>query len=716
MTEKRPLISASVILSAFAVITAVCALITWRLSPIPFGTLFDTFGYLTLMGLFGLLATLAFMGLRSKRIILKMIGILLGLLALAVGLLTAAVIIDYNMIPGTTYREGLTAEEWAEDLRYLARRMEEVHPRLFEMVQREHFEAEVAKLEQQIPQLDENRIKWEIYRIVTLPNDAHSYVNIFIDKLDWHMMPLKLWFFPSGIYVLDAGREEREVIGARIVAVEGTAVEDLYRMLRPYLSAESESHWKERFIYLITGAEALRAIGICKDAGPINVTFESRDGKRFTRQIQPVHYLPLIYWAGMKKVENNVPFIFWNDRRDAFWFEHQEDSGTLFVQYNQCVGESRAETIDQFLERLGSWVEANDFERCVIDIRKNDGGDGSVSHRLASLFIGNERLDRPGRLFVLTSRKTFSAAVMFLSLMECSTSAVIVGEPTGQGPFFSAIPRSIAMPNSGIQINISRRYNRCALIDDGRSSISPDVAVEYTYEDYLAGRDPMMEASISYEAPVIAEVELKPGDIERLAGRYLFSPHQLLTVEPAGEHLLLRVDDFFEESFRNVRTRLHYVGSGRFLTDIPGVQAFFDQSAGVVSSVTLDWRGIETYSEHAPSEHRLPMELFAEGEIDVAVKALYTEKNHYVAEVPDFEANMNRMGYTLLRDKKFDEAIAVFAMNVDFFPESSNTYDSLGEAYMESGQIQKAIENYEKALELNPESENAMRMLERLRK
>jgi hypothetical protein len=715
MTKKKTLSTGSVILLAFIIFTAAAALITWRLFPIPFGTLFDAFGYLTLLGLFGCLATLAIMGLRSSRIVWKILGILPAVLALAAGLLTAALMIDYKMIPGMTYPEGLTSEQWIEDLRYLADRMAVVHPRLFEMIPKERLEAQVAELERQIPHLDENRIKWEIYRIVTLPNDAHTYINIFVNKLDWHMMPLKLWLFPEGLYVLDAGREERGLIGTRIVAIENTPVEDAYRMLRPYLSAESESHWKERGCYLITGAEALRAVGICKDSGPIDVTFESRDGRLFTHPVKPVHYLPTIYWAGMRQVDNDVPYIFWNDRKDAYWFEYLETSGTLYVQFNQCVRESRLETIDQFVERLGAWVQANEFERCVIDIRKNDGGDGDVSLRLANLAIGSDKLDRPGRLFVLASRKTFSAAVMFLSLMECKTSAVIVGEPTGQGTFFSAHPRPVTLPNSGIGINVSRHYNRCALIDDGRNSIEPDVAVTYTYEDYLAGRDPMMEAVLSYEPPVVETVELESGESNRLAGRYLFSPYQILTVEWAGEGLL-RVDDFFEGSFRNVRTRLHPVGGGRFLTDIAGVEVVFDQRFGPSTGVTLNWRGIEAYAERAPEGHRLPMELFADGLIAEAVEAFHTQKDFYIKEVPGFETQTNQMGYTLLRDEKYDEAIAVFAMNVDFFPESFNTYDSLGEAYMESGRTQEAIRNYEKALELNPDSENAKRMLERLRK
>ncbi len=60
-------------------------------------------------------------------------------------------------------------------------------------------------------------------------------------------------------------------------------------------------------------------------------------------------------------------------------------------------------------------------------------------------------------------------------------------------------------------------------------------------------------------------------------------------------------------------------------------------------------------------------------------------------------------------------AIAVFKLNVEQYPDGFNTYDSLGQAYMVNGDLELAIENYEKSLELNPENTNAVQMLERIR-
>ena len=50
-------------------------------------------------------------------------------------------------------------------------------------------------------------------------------------------------------------------------------------------------------------------------------------------------------------------------------------------------------------------------------------------------------------------------------------------------------------------------------------------------------------------------------------------------------------------------------------------------------------------------------------------------------------------------------------LNVEFYPESANTYDSLAEAYMKSGDNKLAIINYKKSLELNPNNSNAVERL-----
>lgn len=71
------------------------------------------------------------------------------------------------------------------------------------------------------------------------------------------------------------------------------------------------------------------------------------------------------------------------------------------------------------------------------------------------------------------------------------------------------------------------------------------------------------------------------------------------------------------------------------------------------------------------------------------------------------ETELNRLGYQLLSMKKVAEAIEVFKLNVETYPQSANVYDSLGEAYMAHNDKELSIANYKKSLELDPNNGNA---------
>jgi CubicO group peptidase (beta-lactamase class C family) len=80
------------------------------------------------------------------------------------------------------------------------------------------------------------------------------------------------------------------------------------------------------------------------------------------------------------------------------------------------------------------------------------------------------------------------------------------------------------------------------------------------------------------------------------------------------------------------------------------------------------------------------------------------------------EATINRIGYSLMNAKKYEEAIEVLKLNVEAYPESTNVYDSLAEAYMNNGDRELAIAYYKKVLEMVPKDKKTDKdFLERLR-
>lgn len=71
------------------------------------------------------------------------------------------------------------------------------------------------------------------------------------------------------------------------------------------------------------------------------------------------------------------------------------------------------------------------------------------------------------------------------------------------------------------------------------------------------------------------------------------------------------------------------------------------------------------------------------------------------------EAETNILGRELLGQKKFPQAIGVFKLNVEAYPNSANAHDSLAAAYALSGDKPMAIKFYEKVLEILPNDPNA---------
>jgi cyclase len=104
-----------------------------------------------------------------------------------------------------------------------------------------------------------------------------------------------------------------------------------------------------------------------------------------------------------------------------------------------------------------------------------------------------------------------------------------------------------------------------------------------------------------------------------------------------------------------------------------------------------------------------------EAGVDAAIKQYHALKDEQADEFDFGENILNMLGYQLLWRDMSEQAIEVFKLNVQVYPQSANPYDSLGEAYRHVGDTARAIENYEKALSLNPEMPSAVAALKEMK-
>ncbi|MDQ3206920.1 MAG: tetratricopeptide repeat protein, partial [Pseudomonadota bacterium] len=120
------------------------------------------------------------------------------------------------------------------------------------------------------------------------------------------------------------------------------------------------------------------------------------------------------------------------------------------------------------------------------------------------------------------------------------------------------------------------------------------------------------------------------------------------------------------------------------------------------------------YQRHPRLSDRalMPREQLLAGDSEVALTAYrkLMEANDDAAS----ERYLNNEGLGLVRSGRSDAAIKVLALNTKLYPASANTWDSLGYAYLQTGDKARARQHYRKALAINPEFDSAKTALEKL--
>lgn len=98
----------------------------------------------------------------------------------------------------------------------------------------------------------------------------------------------------------------------------------------------------------------------------------------------------------------------------------------------------------------------------------------------------------------------------------------------------------------------------------------------------------------------------------------------------------------------------------------------------------------------------------------VQAAAVYARLKQQHPELYLAEDYVNNWGYSLLRQGQKQSALELFKFNVQLYPASANTYDSLAEVYEATGDGDSAIQNYRRSLLLNPTNTNATEHLQKL--
>ena len=530
---------------------------------------------------------------------------------------------------GATAQTALTAADWQTDLRFLQNTVHQDYPFLFKKVTATDWDAAVETLHGEIPTMQPHEILAGFARIVAMFGYGHTDLSWSRSPVQGHILPLNLYWFSDGIYVEGCRKDYADALGARILKVEGVPVEKVLEAIRPLQPVENEQYFKAYGLDFLLIPEALHAQGITKTLKKTITLQLERDGKTFEKTFDavPTFRFPRKYgfvasdsdWLSVRD-QTATPYYLKNLDK-IYYFEYLPEQKTVYVRHSQ-IQDEKDEPIPAFYQRLFDFVEKNDVERLVLDVRLNGGGNNYKNKPIVTGLIRCEKINQPGKVFVLIGRRTFSACQNLVNELHTYTNAIFVGEPTGENINFYGDNRRVELPKTKIPVFLSFAWWQDKPQWENADWLAPHIAVEPSFDDYRSNRDPVLAAALDFSA-------------------------EGMVLDPIG---------YLKELFMAKK---------------------------------LD-------------------ELKAK-----AVEMVADPRYRFI----NFENEFNQNGYNLLNGGQLEPALYVFQLNTELFPDSANTWDSLGEACWKAGKKDNAVECYKKAIALDPNGgvgENARRMLKQI--
>lgn len=381
--------------------------------------------------------------------------------------------------------DSLTTAQWKEDISYFKERMVRKHKNAFHHVSKEEFDSDVERLYNDASSLKDYQIIVRLLQITAKIGDGHTAVHL---PETFKRYPIALNWFEDKLIVNAATAEYKAALGTWVSRIGDLSLEEVNKKMASVLS-QDENKWFDMNTgaAYITIPEILVTLGIVPDLDHASFTFLDSSNKEIKMDIIPIQRGPNIPWVSASK---SVP-LFRQNLNDPFWFTYLEDIQAVYLNFKKY------DELARNADKLFDFMKEKNATRLIVDLRFNGGGDFLKGRRLLINRIKeNEIVNQKGNLFVITGRRTFSAAMVNSIDFKKETNAIILGEPPGERPNSYSENDEMKLPNSGLVVSYSTRYYK--FLDEDVPAFEPDVRIDPTWKNFLEGRDEVLEWIISY--------------------------------------------------------------------------------------------------------------------------------------------------------------------------------------------------------------------------
>ncbi len=359
----------------------------------------------------------------------------------------------------------------------------------------------------------------EVSRLVALAGNAHTTVSKTQRVAVFGRAPVRLAWFADGLYVVRATGPATELLGRRVVSIDGRLADDALAAVQPYLSGTAERA-RDDSPPLFECPALLRVIW--PDTDGVHLALAFADGSNATLaalppapdrfDIQPVRAImdyPAEGWATELSRTPAVPLSLREPGRMAFAVDLGDGGAYIRINGNE---DDAAGPLAEQLTRIADMAPKGGWRRIVLDLRFNEGGDELKTMDFTARLPG--LLTADGGLWIVTGNATFSAAIIAAARAKVfvGARAHIVGERVGdRNPFWTGGGAPLVLRNSGIAIahgyfkqdweSGCRAVDVCSPLQFAfgvaAGDLSPEVEVGWSFADYAAGRDTVLERVVA---------------------------------------------------------------------------------------------------------------------------------------------------------------------------------------------------------------------------
>ena len=414
--------------------------------------------------------------------------------------------------PGTP--QNITVKEWNEDIDYLIKRLEIMHPNLYGNVTREAFHSYAEDLRKKTARSTTNEMIIGIHELMAHIRNLHTYCTPVLSALglaeikkNYKYYPVRLYPFEDGLFIKSISKKYEKACGKKVLKIGSLTSDEAMKRLSRFVAADNEMTVLEYIPrFFIHDGPLLQYIGASDSSDRVNLLLADDDGGEFEYSIETDIRMsdPIFMNEGS---QNPVP-LYLKQPNNVYWFEFLPDQKAVYLQINAFV-HKKNEPFDKFCQQLFETFDEKNAERLIVDIRQNKGGN-HIELPLLKGILNRPRLDQPDRLFVIIGRTTVSAAQHFTSEIVWYTNATFFGEPTCSKPNQYGAIRRFNLPHSKLQIGCAVDYYQDAQPFDFSMQTEPNFFVRLSSADFKENRDPVLERIWDYDSYKNLRPEFSP--------------------------------------------------------------------------------------------------------------------------------------------------------------------------------------------------------------